>query len=405
MPITYYIITNKYVKKLVDNNNLYELDNYLLNGSNVSESNIFYRDINHSCLPPWMDDCECSSYDNRLYHILSYATSIGNYRVLNYYRDKIDIDNKCNDGNAYDLVYLSIESYLKNFSTNEAENNNRFNIIICILESQINKNKQKNKQKNKFKIPVFELIYFYKNYQDYNLIYLLLTKYDQSLIEIIYKSAISSGLEHLFDWLITNFYDKINFEWSEEAFYEAYNNDNDEIIMYVLSKIKLLNNEIYIELEYLDYSSKFIIKSINNLKIPEYITCIKTACYFNESIDDVKLPDGLLELHFGENFNESIVDVKLPNGLLELHFGFSFNKSLDNVIFPESLEEITFGLHNNSSLFNRSIKNVLFPKSLKVFWNNGHIRDKLISTIQLPDSIEEENLKIGTYDSDSDFEN
>ena len=394
MPITYYIITNKYVKNLVDNNDLYELNNYLLNGSNVNKSYEFYRNMNNSCLPYWMDECEGTSYKDRLYYILSYATDVGNFFVLNYYKDKIDIDYRCNDGNAYDLVHLSIKCYVENFSVNELINNNRYNIIICILDSQIEKNK------NNFKIPVFYLIDLYENHKDYNLIHIILTKYDQNLLEDIYKYTISSGIEDLFDWLITNFFDKINFEWSEEAFEEAYNKDNDEIIKYVLSKIKLLNYELYEKLEYLDYSSKLIVKNICNLFIPEHITFIKTASYFNESIDDVKLPNGLIELHFGQDFNQSIDNVNFPNSLLELHFGFSFNKSLDKVIFPESLEKITFGLHNNSSFFNRSIKNIKFPKSLKVFWNNGHIRDKLISTIKFPNTIE--YLKIGTYDSDAD---
>lgn len=378
MPIEYYIVTTKFVTNLVDNNDLDRLDDYLINGH--SEDQELYCDMDKALVAPWVTVQD--SYKDRLYHILSYATNVANLNVLNYYSDRIDV-NYYPDGNSYKLIHLSIENYIENFNiyawnrelAKDSDNNimnikNKFDTIILLIESQIKNNIN-------FKIPLQGLTEFCNSYNNYDLVTILINKYNVDL-DFLYSSSICNNLPKVFDYLIDNFYDKINFEWTKEALEISFKNDNNEIIKYVLNKIKIVNNEEYEKLKHLDDPTRFIIKSVKNLIIPEEVTYIKTSY----------------------DFNKSISNVKLPNNLKEIHFGGSFNKSLDDVIFPDSVEKITFGINNNYSSFKKSLKNVKFPKSLKVFWNNGWHKDENITDIKFPDSIQE--LKEGSYYSDDD---
>lgn len=367
MPIEYYIVTTKFVTNLVDNNDLDRLDDYLINGH--SEDQELYCDMDKALVAPWVTVQD--SYKDRLYHILSYATNVSNLNVLNYYSDKIDI-NYYPDGNSYNLIHLSITNYIESF--NIYDNNiinikNKFDTIILLIEClQNNIN---------FEFPLHGLTEFCDSSNNYDLVTILINKYDISA-DFLYSSSINNDYSKVFDYLIDNFYHKINFKCIEEALQISFINDNYEIIKHVLNKIKIVNIEEYEKLKHLHDPTRFIIKSVKNLIIPEEVTYIKTDYHFNKSISNVKL----------------------PNNLKEIHFGGSFNKSLDDVIFPDSVEKITFGKNNNYSSFKKSLKNVKFPKSLKVFWNNGWHKDENITDIKFPDSIQE--LKEGSYYSDDD---
>ena len=365
MPITYYIVTTNYVSNLVNDNNFNKLDDYLINGSTKNQD--IYHNINNAIVAPWVNIKD--SYKEKLYHILSYATDIANLNVLNYYKDKIDV-NYYPDGNSYNLIHLSIENYIENYHIeDESGNKDRFDTIILLLESQIQNNIN-------FTISLQGLTEFCNKYNNYELVLLLLTKFNAD-IDFLYSSSIVNNYPKVFDWIIENFYDKISVELTKKSIEAAFNDNNDEIIKYVLNKIKTVNNEDYDKLKYLDDPTKFIIKSVDNLIIPEKVTYIKTSNYFDSSICNVKLPKNLKEIHFGE----------------------SFNKPLSNITFPDSVEEITFGKKNNFSSFNQLLKNIKFPKSLKVFWNNGFRKDKNIKDIKFPDSVEK--LKPGKYYKDN----
>ena len=118
MPTCHFIITNKIVESLVDAYNLYELDDYLIN-------TIMLKDVCESYELFEMDEIEQScpiSYNEKLYHILSYATYTINLAVLKHFSDKINVEY-LPDGNGYNLIDLAVENYVEKYKDNNSHIN------------------------------------------------------------------------------------------------------------------------------------------------------------------------------------------------------------------------------------------------------------------------------------------
>lgn len=341
MPTHYFIITNDTVKTLVNATNLNGLDNYLLPNELAETSNTSV------------------TFDERLYHILSYATDVANLTVLNHFNDKINIDIRP-DGNAYNLVDLSIENYINNYTKN---NTIYFDIVMCLVEAQI-------KNHGTISCSLRQLIKFCDTNDNYDLLTILVRKYNISLWDI-YHYSIAWNNPKVFDKLISEFSEIIDFEWTKSAIDMAYQFDHDDIICHVVDKIKTCCPKLYHELKHLENPTEIIIKTLNNLKIPPNVVGVKTSF----------------------DFNEPVKDIMLPYGLKYIKFGPKFNQKLNSVIFPNTIESITFGIDYNWASYSKSIRKIRFPKSLKMFYNNSCGCNESIDKVKFPDSLE--ILKIG----------
>ena len=329
MPISYYIVTNEKVSELVDTTNLQELDSYLLTGGDTEEE--------------------------RLYHILSYATNISNLVVLKYFSDKINT-SYVPDGNAYNLIHLAIETYVENYEKDSRII--RFETVLLLVAAQL---KNHGNIKN---IMLRDLISLGNTHNNYELLEILAKHYHVTLWDV-YHYSIAWNVPKVFDKLIAELIEFIDFEWTETAIDIAYGFDHDEIVVYVLDTFKEFLPEIYEKYKHLYRSKEYIIKDANAV-IPDHITTILTAADFCGSIDNIKLPSKLERIEFGPRFNQL----------------------LDNVVFPETVTTITFGIHHNWSMFDKSIKNIKLPKALKKYYNQGGGCDESIEDVVFPDTLE-----------------
>lgn len=357
MPTSYFIRTNKTVEALVNEKNLYKLDNYLTNTISPdeldeSDESDESDELDHTC---------SASYNEKLYHIMSYATDTANLVVLKRFSNKIDVRYRP-DGNAYDLIDLAIKNYVENY----VENNpctNRYDTIILIIEAQL-----KNHKCLYSSYPTRRLVKFCDEYDNYELLTTLVRKYNVSMWNM-YRYSIAWGYQKVFDKITNDFKDVINFEWTLSAIGIALRFENIDIMNHVMNKMKTLHPESYEKIKYLETSTEYLIKrdqSLDNLIIGNLVTCVKTEFDFNKSIDGIKLPYNLKKIIFGPYFNQS----------------------LDNVVFPDTVEYIGFGTSYNWSFFDKSIKKIKFPKSLKIFYHSGGGCDESLDDVIFPDSLE-----------------
>jgi hypothetical protein len=134
MPTAYYIITNDYVIKLVNENNLEKLDEYLKDDFDATKLQPKSTTDCHIC--PSIGSSK--NYEDKIYNITSYATDIGNLLVLQHFSDKINVNYKPDgDGNAYDLIHLGVIKYVELYNQNDQYvNKNRFDIIMFLVDAQ-----------------------------------------------------------------------------------------------------------------------------------------------------------------------------------------------------------------------------------------------------------------------------
>ena len=231
MPTCYFIVTTETAKKLVDETNLNKLNNYLNNGTNEE-----LIDVGKHLTAPWVNND--NTYEERLYHILSYATDKSNLTVLNHFRDKIDT-NYVPDGNAYNLIDLAIENYADDYNVNIPENNeNKYDTIIFLIKSQL-----KNYDVVDADYPSRRLVSFLDRYDNYDLLTALVREYDVSLWDV-YHYSIAWGYPKVFDKLLDKFYDLIDFNWTKGALEIANRFEQHDTIKHVINKLHVVKPDL-----------------------------------------------------------------------------------------------------------------------------------------------------------------
>ena len=239
MPTCYFIITNKIVKKLVNAYNLDGLDDYLIN-------TIMLKDVCKSYELFEMDETERScpiSYNEKLYHILSYATYTINLVVLEHFSDKINVGFSP-DGNAYNLIDLAVENYVEKY-TDTNLHTNTYKVLILIIESELKNHKTVN-----LDFATRRLVTFCNEYNNYKLLAILVRKYNASMSDV-YHYSIVWGYQKVFDNITNDFYDVINFEWTKSAINIALRFKEIDMVCYVINKMNTLHPESYEKLKYL----------------------------------------------------------------------------------------------------------------------------------------------------------
>lgn len=357
MPTYYNIITTNEAKKLVDTNDLNGIENYICVETlpdkiliDIEKNKIENNKIGNDHIN-----------EEKLYHILCYAVKKGNLIVLQHLKNQINIDY-VPDGNAYNILDYAIKKYVTKYICNE-DNTNRYDIIILLMEVQ-----RKNCQKNNIRDVSTHLIDFCDQYNNYDLLTLLVTKYSLS-IHSIYHYSIAWNYPKVFDKIILDHKNIIDLDWTISAVETAYKFENFDIINHVLEKIKTIDLNTYNKLINLEIMSYYMINDesdLDNLKICDSISEITTSYQFNKVIDKIKWPSMLKKIKFGPHFNQS----------------------LDNVVFPDSLEHISFGINNNWSFYDQPINKFKFPKSLKEYINQGPGSDINIDDICFNDELQ-----------------
>jgi len=266
MPVAYYNITTKLAIRLVEANDLENLDKYLINS--IEENKKLYDlvpNLNHYGTKNEYYEDLTDTYNERLYHILTWAIEKKNFFVLNYYSDKIDINYAYDEGNVYSYIHFAINNYIEEYTSDLDKNKKNYDIIIFLIETQTKNNIIKHKESNSTSEITYNdnYIQYYSHMlsnfcdknENYELVSELITKYDADLFKF-YESCIADNLPKMFDWLIDNFYDKIDIKWTKNVILDEYRtneewiNENSEIIKHVLNKIKILNYEEYEKLNF-----------------------------------------------------------------------------------------------------------------------------------------------------------
>ena len=365
MPTSYYIITNEYIEDLVNNNDLANLENYL---NSTQSLPIHSEGTGHMCVAPWVDDID-DSYDLRLYHILSYATDVGNINVLEHFKNQINLNYRP-DGNSYNLLDLAIENYVDKYLTSDTE---FYPIAILLVKSHISNH---NLVPNGYQLRY--LIDFGSSHSDYKLLTQLVREYGLYINEV-YHYSIAWGYQDVFDYLVENFNDLIQYEITSGAIEIAVRFNNHAVAQYVGTRVAQLYPALKDKLDKtMDKcginSSTFILTKEHNcskLVIPNHITHVETTFDFDQEINLVVWPGNLISIKFGPNFNQPITKVK----------------------FPDTVQHISFGINNNWSNFSQSLKNFYFPKSLVEYINQGPGVKESVDNIMFPDSTK--RIKLG----------
>lgn len=185
------IITNKYVKNLVDNNDIINLEHYL-NQSNENDSGeklkILTEGTKHMCVAPWVNvnigiDHNANNtkdqYDLRLYHILSYSTDVSNINIIQHFHNKINLDYSP-DGNAYNLLHLAIENYVENYPEQKTK---LYDIVILLVKSHL-----LNQNYLYVGNHLRDLISLGEYYNDYTLLTQLVREYNMNICDVYHYS-------------------------------------------------------------------------------------------------------------------------------------------------------------------------------------------------------------------------
>jgi len=315
------------------------------------------------CVAPWVDDIE-DSYDLRLYHILSYATEVANINVLEHFKDKINL-NYTPDGNAYNLLHLAIENYVDKYLIT---NTKYYDIVILLTKSHISNH---NLTPDGYLLRY--LIRLGSSHSDYRLLTQLVREYNLCISDV-YHYSIAWGYQDVFDYLVKNFDDLIQYDITSWAIENAVRFDHHDVAKYAGSRVAKLYPYLKDELDKtMDKCginlSTFILTNKHdclNMVIPNHITHIETTYDFDQPINRIVWSENLVSLQFGANFNRPIDKVKLP----------------------DTVKHISFGIKNNWSSFSQSLKNFYFPKSLVEYINQGCGVKESIGDIIFPDSTE-----------------
>jgi len=167
-------------------------------------------------------------------------------------------------------------------------------------------------------------------------------------INDVYHYSIGWGYQNVFDYLVGNFNDLIQYGITSGAIEIAVRFDNHIVAKYVGMRIGLLYPEMKKELDkIMDEcglgSTTFILTREHNcvnLVIPAHITHIETTYDFSQPVDKIIW----------------------PGNLQSIKFGASFNQPIDKVRFPNTTQHISFGINNNWSHFFSIIKKFLFSQ-------------------------------------------
>ena len=257
MPTCYCIITNKTVKIYVNTNNLSALDEYLINPNPVIDNTDSDDDV-YDGVPYYIPlDAE---YDEKLYHITSYATAKANLLVLSHFENIINLEYQPS-GQCYDLIHFAVENYIDNYSENNTvEQTKRYDTILFLLKSGY-----KNNGKIEWTGAIRRLICNIRNEKSkiknndaFDLLTLMVRTYNIS-IKDAYHYSIVWNLPKAFDILIENFDDIIDYEWTNSSLsgalefknhlirlkYNTLDAINNNIINHVINKFKTLKPELY----------------------------------------------------------------------------------------------------------------------------------------------------------------
>ena len=254
MPTCYSIVTNKTVRKYVDTNNLSALDEYMINPNPEIDNTDSDDDVDFGII------YNIPLYAEKLYHITSYATDKANLLVLSHFENIINLEYQPS-GQCYDLIHLAVEKYIDNYSENNTvEQTKRYDTILFLLKSGY-----KNNGKIEWTGAIRRLICNIhnekskiKNNDAFDLLTLMVRTYNIS-IEDAYHYSIVWNLPKVFDKLIENFDDIIDYEWTDSSLSGAlefknhlirlkYNTPdaiNNNIINHVINKFKTLKPELY----------------------------------------------------------------------------------------------------------------------------------------------------------------
>lgn len=360
MPTYYYIITTDKASDLVDSKNYTELETYILSDNSefeVSDSNY--------CVAPWVNIQ--NSKNENIYHILSYAVDTLNFDVLEHFKNHINLDFRP-DGNAYNLFHLALEKYTK--SPTEIN----YNIVKLLVNSQL-----QNHQCLKISSYMRHLLSHCDKTDDYKLVSELVLKYGVD-IDDFYHYSIAWNYKKVFDYILENFSNIVDFNMTKSSVDIARRFDHDQMAVYVIEKINKLQISKDIQLQNNtnlfdpNIINEFAINNdnyklnliMNKLIIPENVTHVKTSYDFNQNIDHIVWPPNLQSIKFGAHFDRSLSNVIFPNSVKHISFGIEYNwgrfkQSLQNFKFPEELEEFI----NQGEGCSESLANVVFPNSLK----------------------------------------
>lgn len=361
MPTYYYIITTNEVSDLVDLKNYTELETYI--SSDNSQSQI--SDSKY-CVAPWTT-IQNSKNDN-IYHIMSYATDTSNFDVLEHFKNHINLDFRP-DGNAYNLFYLALEKYV------ESPTKTNYDIIKLLIDSQL-------QNYNNLQISNYmrHLLSYCDRTDDYKLVNELLLKYNVP-IDDFYHYSIAWNYKKIFDYVIENFSNIVDFNTTKSSVDIARRFDHDQMAKYVIEKVSKIIPDLFDP----NIVNEFVINNENyksDLIIPENVTHVKTSYDFNKNIEHITWSPNLQSIKFGAYFNQSLSNVKFPNSVKHISFGIeynwsSFEQSLQNFKFPEELVEFI----NQGKGCSESLANIIFPNSLKKIilgWNFNYCLDNVI---------------------------
>ena len=295
MDNSYYSRQTKLSRMLVSKNDILNINNYLIN--NFKENEKLYRHIfginlneeikNDIGIDAYGDDYDDleeeyskddedyskTKYKIRIYHILFSAISQNNLFILDHYWNNIIIniyEQPDNDGNCHSQITHAVNKYINDYNifknTDPNLKKENYDTIIFILERQNIMYKDNINLITNYVcywddgVLLPDILNFSGYYNNYELISTLLNNYNKpdSLSEC-YRICIRENCQKTFDWLIENYINDIDFEWTIESlnFKERYCNsctDEDiEMQNYVIEKMKLLNITVYEKIMHLRY--------------------------------------------------------------------------------------------------------------------------------------------------------
>ena len=222
MPTSYYIVTTDIVKKLIQDNDILGLEQYLQNLEK-----------------------------DRVYHVLSHAVDVANTKVLNHFANLITTQYIPN-GNAYNLLHLATENYVS-----DHKNLDKLETIKIILENG------KNNDGNNFNsgIAMRCLIPFLNDNITDLVVLDLFVSYDISIWDL-YHYSIAWNYPKVFDMILEKYSGKIDFNWLSHACNIATSFNHMEMAEYATIRTKAKQYGIKCHIDNIDYA----LKAYNKIK-------------------------------------------------------------------------------------------------------------------------------------------
>ena len=236
--------TTPYVKSIVDKSNLSGLDEYINHGHSQNLNIISrkrYKTHPYERILKSYGIKVDNKYDHRMYHVLSYAIESMNMKVLNHMKDRI-VSGKFEfnpsyrpDEELFNLLDLAIENWLINSlwdylhvtSNPDIDLNKDIKIISLLMDIGC---------RNEYAMRHI-IHYCYININDYKLADILINKYNCS-VKPLYYYAIIFAYKGVFDKILENYINKIDFNWTLEALDDTIAYGNKDMKEYVINKIK-----------------------------------------------------------------------------------------------------------------------------------------------------------------------